>query len=342
VLATTINSYLYQQYADDDDLQAFVAAYNQATQTYVDWFNNVGLPFYPGLDAPLLDWVAQGLYGLARTSLASPSSTSLGMLNTQMLNVAVLNGYTPSTTAYYNVSDDVFKRILTWNFYKGDGKRFCARWLKRRIMRFIVGENGLDPQPNQPGFVIGAENTSAIGVHISGSVLTVTINQTMLSSLVQVTPGVLTLFQLAFQDGALDLPLQYTYAVSIISSLTAVMTPATETSTGTALSQTTGAAGVLVYAGSGSYTYAWTWAYGGTGISINSPSVASTSFTASGMVWGQTYSGLALCTVTDTVSSLTATASCTVTINCIAPPELLAENGNWLLTESGIPIVLEP
>lgn len=342
--ATTLNSYLYKQYEDDDDLQALVAAYNGATQTFVDWFNQVSLPYYPGLTGPLLNWVAEGLYGLKRNSLASPFSPALGPYNTVAYNTTVYNGYTPSSQTFYTLSDDVFKRILTWDFFKGDGKRFSIRWLKRRIMRFILGANGIDPQPGQPGFVIGTENTQAIGVVISTStnVCTVSINQTLLSALVQIAPGVLTLFKLAFEGGALDLPVQYTYVCNIVSALTVVMAPSTQTSTDSALNQTTGIATALVTGGTAFYTYAWTWASGGTGITINSPSAAGTSFSASGMTWGQSFSGLAQCLVTDTVSSLTAVATCLVTINCVPPPDILAENANWLLTESGIPIVLEP
>jgi hypothetical protein len=42
------------------------------------------------------------------------------------------------------VSDDLFKRIMTWNFYKGDGYYFTIPWLKRRIMRFLTGVDGVD------------------------------------------------------------------------------------------------------------------------------------------------------------------------------------------------------
>ena len=38
-LASTIKSYLYQEYAQDNDLQAFVDAYNAIAQGYQDWFN---------------------------------------------------------------------------------------------------------------------------------------------------------------------------------------------------------------------------------------------------------------------------------------------------------------
>jgi len=37
-LTKVIPSYLYQEYSDDDDLQAFVMAYNGLAQQYVTWF----------------------------------------------------------------------------------------------------------------------------------------------------------------------------------------------------------------------------------------------------------------------------------------------------------------
>lgn len=211
-LQNTIPSYLYVQYADDDNLQAFVQSYNQMTQAYVTWFDTIGLPFYPGLTGDLLTWVVLGLYGLPRNALQSSSSAALGMLNTENLNYTqgpgTLNSYIPSSSTYYSLTDDVLKRILTWDFYKGDGKRFCMRWLKRRIMRFLVGVNGIDPQPTNA--VVGAENTSAISAQVSAGVLTVQISQSTISALVALTPGILQVFQEAFQGGALDLPAQYT------------------------------------------------------------------------------------------------------------------------------------
>lgn len=320
--SVTLPSYLYKQYQNDDDLQAFVAAYNAATQTYVDWFNAVNLPFYPNLSGAMLDWVANGLYGLPRTTLAQTISGAIGPLNTEELNTAQLNAFTPPVTTYYNLSDDIFKRILTWNYYKGDGKRFTMMWLKRRIMRFLLGTNGLDPNPNDPSFVIGTENTQAIGVQVASGVLTVSINQPYLSSLVQLSPGILNLFIAAFTGGVLDLPLQYTYATSIISSLTAIVNPNTESATGITTTLSTGAADVSVYGGSGSYTYAWTWQSGGTGITANAPSASSTSWTATGMTRGATLTGVALCTVTDTVSLATTTVTVSVSIHNVSVPSL--------------------
>jgi hypothetical protein len=112
-LPLVIPSYLYTWYQDDDDLQAFVATYNSMTQTYVNWFNQIGLPIYPGvlIVGSLLDWVAEGIYGYTRLA---------------------------------GMSDDILKRTLTWLFYKGDGKYFNVVWLKRRVMRFLEGINGTD------------------------------------------------------------------------------------------------------------------------------------------------------------------------------------------------------
>lgn len=416
---TTLKSYLYQQYADDDDLQGFVAAYNAATQTVIDWFNQIGLPYYPGLNGPLLDWVVAGLYGLQRTPLASPLTPAQGMLNTVPLNTLVLNGFVPSSQTFYNLTDDVFQRILTWDFYKGDGKRFSTRWLKRRIMRFIVGVNGVDPQPSQPGFVIGAESTLAVGVLIAGGVVTVSINQTLLTLLAQITPGILTLFKLAFEGGNLDLPVAYTYVVNIITGFNAIARPSIESSSGPALTQTTGVASVIALGGTGIYTYAWTWRNGASlvgaaaaafsgggalttadrlagaaavgvsatgalntpgpvsgaatvtvnaagtlltaiplagaaaagvsaslasaaGLTIDFPTSANTSFTARDLTWGQTLTGVALCTVTDTVSGLTTTATVLVTITATSPQQILTEGGLAVLTETGSSIVVEP
>lgn len=323
MLSTPIPAYLYQQYADDDDLQAFVQAFNAAAQYYLDWFNDNPLGYYPGLSASLLDWVAHGVYGMQRTALASPLTPAAGPLNTETANGAPLNSFTPPAQSYYNLSDDAFKRILTWNFYKGDGKRFSMRWLKRRIMRFLLGTNGTDPQPGQPGFVVGCEDTRAVSVTVASNTLTVSIDQALLSSIVQIAPGILQILQLAFeagQAGPLELPLQYdTYQFDIVTNLTASASPAILSVGGAGTSQSTPTTYVTVLGGSGAYTYSWAWQAGtGAGISIASPSAASTDFTATGMTPGDTYTGVAVCTVTDTISLSTTTCSVSVSIDCYA------------------------
>jgi len=87
-LTETIPAYLYQEYADDDDLQAFFAGFNSGAHRYVDWFANVGLAIYTGgaIFGPLLDWVAQGLYGMTRPTLSSGKNRDLGPINTYAFN----------------------------------------------------------------------------------------------------------------------------------------------------------------------------------------------------------------------------------------------------------------
>lgn len=209
-LLSTVNSYLYVEYQDDDDLWAFVEEFNQMTQDYLDWFNEVALPFYPGLSGDLLNWVGLGLYGLPRTALQASSIPASGMLNTQPLNQwpYVLNKFVPGVTTFTLLTDDMYQRILTWDFFKGDGKRFCMRWLKRRVMRFLLGVNGLDPEPWNS--YVGCENTTPVSAAVIANVLTLNISQSTLSSLgAPLTPNILGVFKEAFEGRALDLPAQF-------------------------------------------------------------------------------------------------------------------------------------
>src|SRR5215469_3415087 len=144
-LTKVIPSYLYQEYSDDDDLQGFVAAQNAKQQDYVDTFNALNLPIYPGpvVSGALLDWVAQGLYGVPRPALSSGIVIREGPLNTWGPNFLIptenanINGLGQTTDESVVVTDDdTYRRVITWHFYKGDGKYFSTRWLKRRIWRF--------------------------------------------------------------------------------------------------------------------------------------------------------------------------------------------------------------
>lgn len=345
MLTEVLKSYPYQEYADDDDIRALFDAYNSVAQAYVTWFATVNLPDYTGLSGDLLSWVSQGLYGITKTSLASPASASLGMLNTESLNSDVINGYSASTQTFYTLTDDMLQRILTWHFYKGDGKRFCIRWLKRRIMRFLLGTNGIDPQPTNPDFVVGCETTNALSVSVNPNtnLLTVTIYEVLLSQFAEVTPGVLSIFVIAFTSGVLELPVQYTYAVTIVAPLTVTVSPQSQRLTKAAATQTTGVSTVSVYAGSGSFAYAWDWRAGGTGIVINSPGSNASSFTLQSGILGEVYTGLAECVVTDMVTGQKAFATVTVSISCLAIA-LLTETkfiaGVPLLSESGAPLLL--
>lgn len=217
MLADIIKAYAYRQYADDDNIQAFFTAMNDGTQNYLDWFNQVGLAYYPGLSGDLLDWVGTGLYGMPRPEVENLGNPGQGTLNTQVLNSSPLNTFIePTASTGYTLSDDVYKRILTWSLFKGDGKNFNMRWMKRRVMRFLVGANGIDPVPGTPGFIVGVENTQAISVVVVSELLTVTINRTLLATIApQVTTQILNLLVLLLPSGILDLPARYTYTVTL-------------------------------------------------------------------------------------------------------------------------------
>lgn len=216
MLQQTINAYLFRQYADDENLQAFADAYNLATQElFIDWFNSVNLPIYTGLSGDLLAWVGLGLYGLPKTALESPRSAAIGAYNTTAYNTLAYNEDVTPQQTIYGISDDVYKRILTWHIYKGDGKRFCVRWLKRRIMRFILGTNGVDPQPYY-GFSLGTENTTPVSVTVINEVMSIKLFTATFAALgAQLTSNILQIFAAALLGGALDVPARYQYTVQI-------------------------------------------------------------------------------------------------------------------------------
>lgn len=145
-LAAAIKIYLYIQYNDDETMLGFVQALNELTQEFVDWFNNTDLPVYTKQSGALLDWVAEGLYGLKRGLLPTGIPRIIGGFNTTKFNRIEFNNFQrASPQNFYQETDDVFKRILTWNLYRGDGAQFTIRWLKRRVQRFLEGVNGTDP-----------------------------------------------------------------------------------------------------------------------------------------------------------------------------------------------------
>lgn len=162
-LQNTIGSYIYQEYADDNDLQAFVIAQNGYSQAFLNWMNGLNLPIYTGgvVSGSLLDWVGQGLYGMDRPSITTGSVRSVGGINAAPINVIPIAGRkTTSTETLQSCNDDIYRRMLTWNFYKGDGFQFTVEWLKRRVYRFLNGPNGVAP-------II--DNTYAVSVAMAGT-----------------------------------------------------------------------------------------------------------------------------------------------------------------------------
>jgi len=225
-------SYLYVEYNDDDDLQAFVGSYNSIAQGYLDWFNTINLPIYTSdtISGDLLDWIAQGLYGQTRPALSSGQNAYLGTYNSFLYNQIPYNERLvvgPSNVVA--TSDDIFKRCMTWNLYQGDGRQFNVLWLKRRIMRWLTGENGTSPNIDNTDQI---SVTFGVGNQIAIRLLTQTVNVTgalyngfayngaVYNSWIA-TPEFdypplpnAEIFVEAFQAGVLQLPFLYSFSIS--------------------------------------------------------------------------------------------------------------------------------
>lgn len=237
-LQKIILAYLYWQYRDDSDLQAFVDAYNELTQEFLDWFNGLNLPIYTGgvVAGALLDWVAEGLYGLKRPVLGNGRLSVKGPYNTFAYNESIggFNGLKFLEKVTYDpVTDDIFRRIITWRFSKAYGRVFNVRWLKRRIMQFLLGTNGVNFNVDQTypiSVTFGYDNQINITLVtfstkvLSGAIYnTSAYNTTNLgfNTLNTISTRIRDQFPLAqvlkdgIDNGALELPFQYDYIVTI-------------------------------------------------------------------------------------------------------------------------------
>lgn len=203
MLATFPPSYLYQQYRDDPHLRALVAVQNEYQQAILDQLNALNLPVYTGglVAGELLDWVLQGVYGVFRPTFGFVNTAEAGSpYNTDPYDSVVYNGDSFTATFSFQVAtDDQYRRVATWNLYKGDGYQFGGRWLKRRVARFLIGPNGTDPGIDQTyliGVVFGADNE--ITINCDSSLLGIDV-------LTQAVAG-----------GFLLLPFEYTYTVQAV------------------------------------------------------------------------------------------------------------------------------
>ena len=230
-LTTPLPAYLYQQYTDDDDLQAFVIAYNNYAQEFVDWFNSINLPIYtqPQIFGALLDWVAAGIYGIVRPVISSGLFRAIGPYNTQYFNQKnPYNGFRfIGSSDVATTTDDVFKRIITWHFFKGDGKYFSPSWLKRRILRFLFGENGVDFVGPTYSISVTFGVNQQLNITIISGFRTITnssvynplpgmaynhwgpYNAVKSTFVSQVVPAFAAIFKEAVDSGALEMPFQF-------------------------------------------------------------------------------------------------------------------------------------
>jgi hypothetical protein len=202
-LQKVIPAYIYTQYADDDDIQAFFGAFNAMAQPYVDFFNQISLPVYTGqfINSTLLDWVGLGLYNIARPYIPSGVVRELGPFNTYAFNVIAFGARKRSgTTTFTIATDDIYKRILTWHHYRGDGRQFTITWLKKRIARFLNGANGTDS---------GLTGIEFISIQVTSGDYLITITPSSMNLATAQT------FQACVNAGILELPFPYTFTVAV-------------------------------------------------------------------------------------------------------------------------------
>ena len=198
-----IPAYPFVQYRDDPNIVAFFDAYNEMAQLYLDSLNSLGLPCWtsPALTGALLDWAVLGIYGEERPLLqVSEEAIARGAYNTieyNRITYAGLKNYVPGSASY--VPDDYFKRVLTWNFYKGDGSHFCIDWLKRRVARFIHGANGIDP-PIQSTFDVSVTS----------------LNGTFSIAIPEYGDGVGYFLKDAIDQSLVKLPFIYSYSTTVV------------------------------------------------------------------------------------------------------------------------------
>jgi len=200
-LPQTIPVYVYQEYADDDNIQAFFMAYNQYATQFLLWFNTLNLPIYTGgiISGALLDWVNTGLYGYPRPTVTTGGQRSVDAINSVPINFMAINQRRISSNEMLQgTSDDIYRRCLTWNFYKGDGFVFNMQWLKRRVLRFLNGPNGISP-------VI--QDTFPVSVTVEGNAFVVTVPTG--------DPTTLSLLNSLINSGACATPFQYSFAVGV-------------------------------------------------------------------------------------------------------------------------------
>ncbi|OYV52109.1 MAG: hypothetical protein B7X10_00255 [Burkholderiales bacterium 21-58-4] len=146
-LQTVLPAYLYEQYSADDNISAFFTSYTELAQGYLEWFNQTPLAVYTsnGISGSLLDWTATGIYGISRPVLSSLQTMFVAGVNAYAVNTVAVNGnvFYQSGSATL-ADDDIYKRVLTWWLYRGDGKQLSSEWIRRRVARALFGANGAD------------------------------------------------------------------------------------------------------------------------------------------------------------------------------------------------------
>ncbi|EKN3637428.1 hypothetical protein ACNKYB_000867 [Yersinia enterocolitica] len=233
MLDDIIRAYLYQQYNDDENIQAFVDAYNTLAKDIYGWMKDANLPvFVGGYNAgDQLRWIALGIYGVKPPVLSSDKRRISGPFNAMLFNQLPYNGRVVKNESEQVVaSDDVFKRVMTWNYYKGDGFNFTIPWLKRRIMRFLTGVDGVDVVNDQRwsisvlfsssgasiSIVKGYRKLTSSSLYNASTFNTRSFNQKTSVLIKSNEYEFASLFKQAFDSGLLHMPFYQPVSVTIV------------------------------------------------------------------------------------------------------------------------------
>lgn len=194
-LQNVIPAYLYAEYQDDQALPTVFDSLNSYGLGYLQWFLKTALGDYTQLSGQLLDWIGVAVYGMPRPVLGTASIETSGSYDTVPYDTIAYNSHQKTESGIAQIAnDDIYKRCMTWNLYRGDGQVFSLQWLKNRVARFLNGASGsdcavLDFQPS---------------ITVSGSVFTVT----------QPASASYTALANAYDSGVLVFPFAYSLVLS--------------------------------------------------------------------------------------------------------------------------------
>jgi hypothetical protein len=224
-----IPAYPYSQYKDDDQIYTFFKGFNDYAQDYIDSFNALNLPIYNSKYGTFLDWIGKNIYGIPRPVFPVGHETTQGELNTTALNEQAINELIHKFPQNYVLADDdVYKRVITWHHWKGDGDVFSVRTLKRRIMRFLTNTRvdqtyqvsisfGLNRQVNITIYQNSFIPAHPSGILNDGELNSFEINGLSGQHLALTKFDLAETFKTAILTGALEFPFQFqTPVINII------------------------------------------------------------------------------------------------------------------------------
>ncbi len=224
-LQTTLPAYAYQEYADDPYFQAFISAYNRISQGYLDWSNQNIFPVYtnPNISGPMLDYVGNNLYEIGRPVISTRSIKKYGAVNTIAINSLAMNGFRIVQGGTAQIADDdIYKRTMTWFLWRGDGIQMSVEWIRRRIARFLYGEDGTDFDLG----LLSSVSISSLSKFPRGAINTVSINYMGMNNFIGpdyhkmriIVPSsnpVSSTFKILFESGYLPVPFQVSFIVGV-------------------------------------------------------------------------------------------------------------------------------